>query len=100
MYRIQDPAKVDVRPNDITISTNDNCGITSIALVGGTPNLIFGTVGQWEQVTIEVEDAVGNQATCIDSIFVEDTVAPEALCKGTQIITIVSTPNNESSESN
>lgn len=65
--------------------STDGCGANGLTYsINGLPNVFFNATSlstNPNTITLTVEDASGNQATCTTTVLVEDTIAPTALCQ-------------------
>ena len=64
-------------PSDVDGGSSDNCSVDSLTV---TPDLFDCSDIDSHTSTLMVWDASGNMDSCIASISVEDTLAPEAVC--------------------
>ncbi|MCC6461154.1 MAG: HYR domain-containing protein [Saprospiraceae bacterium] len=78
----------------VAVSKQDNC--TSSASIGisqaPAASTVFSGHNSTQQITLTATDASGNTATCVFSVTLQDTVAPQVVCKNATV-NLVEVPN-------
>ncbi len=69
----------DITSVDIDNGSTDNCGIASMTL--DVSSFSCADLGE-NTVTLTVTDNSGNMSTCVSTVTVQDTTAPEIVCIG------------------
>ncbi len=73
---------VNVTPADIDGGTTDACGLSVVASINGSSNVVYTCADIGTQVAIlEREDQSGNIDTCQAIITVQDCTPPSAVCR-------------------
>ena len=80
--QLDDSGVGNITTSDIDLGSNDACGIASLAI--DHTDFDCTDVGV-NTVTLTVTDNNGNENTCTATVFVEDKVAPIALCQAVTV---------------
>lgn len=80
---LDDRGLVNLDPSIIGIFSSDNCG-NDVTLSVDRNRFTCSDLGA-QPVTLTVEDEDGNQATCLSTVTIADTISPQAICKDAQL---------------
>lgn len=67
-----------VNAQDIDLGSTDNCAVASVT---ATPTSFDCSNLGAESITLTVQDAEGNESSCVAMVTVSDTVSPNAVCQ-------------------
>ena len=73
---------IRIDSSDINTTSNDNCGISTIALSKDTFSCADAPIAT---VTMTVTDSSGNSSSADFNVFIVDTISPVAMCKDTTV---------------
>jgi hypothetical protein len=78
--------QVDITAAELDNGSSDVCGIASMTLSANSFGCSAVSLGSDNTVGLTVTDVHGNSSSCVGIVYVEDNIAPNAMCKDATIV--------------